>query len=174
MMTLSVGCRRIIRIAARYREQAAVSGAALLAAVGFALLVANSLHSQAPAGAVSGVADSSVSTPPIVYARAVCSLSNGDARASMVQGADGGASIVVGDKTWWLFGDTTFLPESGKQIEQNALASSTDAHDGGCPELHYFARNGIAVPFVPKDGSLTVWPAGAWPIDDHSFAFYTA
>ncbi len=30
------------------------------------------------------------------------------------------------------------------------------------------------MPFIPKDGSLTVWPSGAWPVDDHTFDFYTA
>ena len=30
------------------------------------------------------------------------------------------------------------------------------------------------MPFLPKDGSLTAWPSGAWPSSDHSFDFYTA
>ena len=112
--------------------------------------------------------------PPVVYARQICSFSNEDATAALVQGADGGQSLVVGGRTWWLFGDTLFLPQSGKQIEQNSIAWSDSRRDDGCPKLNYYARNGIAVPFLPKDGSLTAWPSGAWPVDDHSFDFYTA
>lgn len=113
--------------------------------------------------------------PAAISARELCSFSNDDAREALVQGADGGFSVVQGGKTWWFFGDTLFLAESGKQIEQNAVAWSDTVDDHGCPELHYYARNGIAVPFIPKDGSLTVWPAGAWPRPDgRTVDVYTA
>ncbi|TAK56043.1 MAG: hypothetical protein EPO22_13965, partial [Dehalococcoidia bacterium] len=52
--------------------------------------------------------------------RLVCSFSNDDADAALIQGADGGASIVAGGRSWWFFGDTLFLAQSGKQIEANA------------------------------------------------------
>ncbi len=112
--------------------------------------------------------------PPAVFARQICSFSNEDAAAAFVQGADGGQSLVVGGRTWWLFGDTLFLAASGKQIEQNAIAWSDTRRPDGCPKLNYHARDGIAVPFLPKDGSLTVWPSGAWAVGDHAFDFYTS
>lgn len=110
-----------------------------------------------------------------IDARVVCSLSNEDALASLVTGADGGSSVPVAGKTWWLFGDTIFRGDSGKQIEPNSIASSRELSATGCPKLEYLSQDGIAVPFIEKDGSLTVWPTGAWPADDgKSFYFYTA
>lgn len=145
--------------------------AAIPAIAGAALLAARSVR---PSAGTGSQAFTNEAPPPIVYARQICSFSNDDAKAALVQGADGGQSLVVGGRTWWLFGDTLFLPQSGKQIEQNSIAWSDARGDDGCPKLDYYARNGVAVPFLPKDGSLTVWPSGAWPIDDHSFDFYTA
>ena len=145
--------------------------AAVPAIAGAALLVARSVR---PSTGTDGQTLTIEAPPPVVYARQICSFSNEDATAALVQGADGGQSLVVGGRTWWLFGDTLFLPQSGKQIEQNSIAWSDGRRDGGCPKLNYYARNGIAVPFLPKDGSLTAWPSGAWPVDDHSFDFYTA
>ena len=141
----------------------AIAGAALLA-----------IHVLRPGAATRGAPLDAGPPPAVVYARPLCSFSNEDAKAALVQGADGGESIVIGDKTWWLFGDTLFQAESGKQIEQNSIAWSDSLRPDGCPLLHYYARAGVAIPFLPKDGSLTVWPTGAWPVDDHSFDFYTA
>src|SRR6185295_135354 len=122
--------------------------------------------------------ESAVAADPVpraIFTRQLCSFSNDDAKASLIQGSDGGMSVVVGDRTWWLFGDTLFLAESGKQIEQNVIAWSDDAHDDGCPHLHYYTGpNGVAVPFLPKDGSLTAWPSGVRAVDDHTLEFYTA
>lgn len=153
------------------RDHAPVAAAVFVVLAGLVLLIARSLPGTGPAAAISSVETSSA--PPAISARIVCSFSNDDARAAMVSGADGGASLVIGGRTYWLFGDTTFLPESGKQIEQNSVAWSDGSAPGGCPQLHYYSRDGIAVPFLPKDGSLTVWPTGAWADTDHSFDFYT-
>lgn len=155
-----------------YRDQIIIGGAALLAVAGFVLLVTSAFSSAAATPRVSVPGE--LAGPPVIATRLLCSFSNPDAEAALVQGADGGASIVVGDRTYWIFGDTLFLPESGKQIEQNTIAWSSGTHADGCPELQYYARDGAAVPFLPKDGSLTAWPLGAWPVDDHSFDFYTA
>lgn len=147
---------------------------ALTAVPAIAGAVLLSVHLFRPDAATGGAALDADPPPAVVYARPLCSFSNDDAKAALVQGADGGESIVVGDKTWWLFGDTLFLAESGKQIEQNSIAWSDSLRPDGCPLLHYYAPNGIALPFLPKDGSLTVWPEGAWPVDGHSFDFFTA
>lgn len=112
--------------------------------------------------------------PAAVSGRLICSFSNADAAAALIQGADGGASVVAGDRTWWLFGDTLFLWQSGKQIEANSIAWSTNDQPGQCPHLSYHARNGIGVPFLAKDGSLTVWPSGALALDGHTIALYVA
>ncbi len=170
----------------RLSGPALLGASALLAASGLVLLAARALRSSAavppPAAAAppaTAPAPSPTATPaaPAAAVRAqatmVCSFSNADAVASQVQGADGGQSVVVGDRTYWLFGDTLFLPASGKQIEANSIAWSSGDAPGACPKLHYDARNGIAVPFIPKDGSLTVWPAGGFPVDAHSFDVYT-
>ncbi|HLB23998.1 MAG TPA: DUF4185 domain-containing protein [Dehalococcoidia bacterium] len=148
----------------------AVAGAAALS--GAALLVARQIGSSSTT--TQGEPLPVALPPAVVYARELCTLSNEDAAAALVQGADGGISLVVGDRTWWLFGDTLFLAESGKQIEQNSIAWSQELRPDGCPRLQYYAPDGVALPFLPKDGSLTVWPTGAWPVDDHSFDFYTA
>lgn len=147
-----------------------VALAALPALAGAGLLAAQALR---PTTGTRAHAFSPDPAPPAVYAREICSLSNGDARAALVQGADGGESFVVGDRIWWLFGDTLFLADSGKQIEQNSIAWSDTLDSDGCPKLNYYARDGIAVPFLPKDGSLTVWPSGGWAVDDHTLDFYT-
>ena len=145
--------------------------AAVPAIAGAVLLAAQALR---PAATTGGAPLADEAAPAVVYARSLCSFSNDDAHAALVQGADGGDSIVVGDKTWWLFGDTLFEAASGKQIEQNSIAWSDRLRPDGCPQLNYYAPNGIALPFLPKGGSLTVWPTGAWPTDDHSFDFFTA
>jgi 4-amino-4-deoxy-L-arabinose transferase-like glycosyltransferase len=161
-----------VAIGATYARWALLAAAAAAALSGAALLVARQLGSSSTA--TEGRPLPVEAAPPVVYARELCTLSNEDARAALVQGADGGMSVVVGDKTWWLFGDTLFLAESGKQIEQNSIAWSDELRPDGCPRLYYYAPDGVALPFLPKDGSLTVWPAGAWPVDDRSFDFYTA
>jgi hypothetical protein len=115
-----------------------------------------------------------VAAPSAIAVSQVCSFANGDATAAKIQGGDGGQSVVVGGRSYWLFGDTLFLPSSGKQIEPNAIAWSTSGGDAAaCPRLTYFARNAIGAPFIPKDGSLTVWPGGAYAVDDHTFDVYT-
>lgn len=155
---------------------AALASCAALALAGLVLLIvqsrAGSAASPAPAR-MTATATGPGDGPADVAVSPVCSLANGDATAAHIQGADGGQSLVVGGRSWWLFGDTLFLPSSGKQIEPNAIASSSSAGDGGCPRLTYFARNGTGVPFLAKDGSLTVWPAGAYAVDDHTFDVYT-
>jgi hypothetical protein len=112
--------------------------------------------------------------PGAISARVLCTLSNEDAASALVAGGDGGTSVVVGDKTWWLFGDTLFEGRSGKQIEANSIASSQGLRPDGCPRLAYYAPNGTAIPFIEKDGSLTVWPTGAWPSGNEGFDFYIA
>jgi len=97
----------------------------------------------------------------VVESRLVCSFANDDAKTAMVEGADGGQSVQIRDRTYWLFGDTLFYPQSGKQIEPNTMAFSTIRDANGCPELHYVSRNGVAERVIQKDGSLTVWPSGA-------------
>src|SRR4029079_17891054 len=144
--------------------------AAIPALAGAALLASRALDS----GSATSAPGQPTAAPPAVYAHRVCSLSNDDAHAHQVQGADGGASYVVGDRTWWLFGDTLFLAASGKQIEANSIAWSDPRDAAGCPTLHYYERGGIAVPFLPKDGSLTVWPSGGWAQDARTLDFYTA
>ena len=112
--------------------------------------------------------------PGVTAGRLVCSFSNADAAKALIQGADGGASVVDGDRTWWLFGDTLFLAQSGKQIEPNSIAWSAGGAPGQCPQLTYYTRGGIGVPFLAKDGALTVWPSGAFAIDDHTIGLYVA
>ncbi|MHB8378242.1 MAG: DUF4185 domain-containing protein [Dehalococcoidia bacterium] len=157
---------------------ALLAASALLAVSGLVLLAARTLRSSAavppPASApLAAAPPATAPMAPAARAELVCSFSNADAVASQVQGADGGQSVVVGDRTYWLFGDTLFLPASGKQIEPNSIAWSSGDAPGRCPKLRYHARDGVAVPFIPKDGSLTVWPAGAFPVDAHSFDVYT-
>jgi hypothetical protein len=110
---------------------------------------------------------------PIVSARFVCSFANDDAARAYVEGADGGQSVVAGNRTYWLFGDTLFAGASGKQIEANTIASSTTVDADGCPELSYHTQSAVAVPFLQKDGSLTVWPSGAIANDDGTFDVFT-
>jgi hypothetical protein len=158
------------------RSVLAVGLAAIPAILGAVLLITRSAE---PSASTTGAAMAEDAVPQPIFTRMLCTLSNEDAKASLVQGADGGMSVVVGDKTWWLFGDTLFLAQSGKQIEQNSIAWSDSRENGGlrpdgCPRLHYYSKDGIAIPFLPKDGSLTVWPAGVWADSDHSFEFYTA
>jgi len=142
-----------------------------LAALGFVLLAVRAASRAAPGD--SAPVDA-VAPPPAAAGRLLCSFSNADARAALIQGSDGGQSVVVGDRTWWLFGDTLFLPQSAKQIEPNAIAWSRDDAPGRCPRLTYDANGGIGQPFIPKDGSLTVWPAGAFAIDNRTIGLYTA
>jgi hypothetical protein len=157
----------------RLRFLLAITIAALPALAGAALLLGRVLGGTSTPTA--GETLPAALPPPAVYARELCSFSNGDAREALVQGADGGFSVAQGGKTWWFFGDTLFLAASGKQIEQNAIAWSDGVDDHGCPALHYHAQDGVAVPFIPKDGSLTVWPVGAWPRPDgRTIDAYTA
>jgi hypothetical protein len=109
-----------------------VAGAAVPALAGFVLLAAQSLQSLSPGG-------DSTSRPPtpepvVLYARPLCTFANDDARAALIDGADGGASVVVGGRSFWLFGDTLFAGESGKQIEQNAIAWSNGEREDGCQD----------------------------------------
>ncbi len=159
--------------AGRFHAEWAVLGLAAAAALsGGILLLAREIRSSS--STTLGESLPVGAAPAVIYARELCSLSNEDAQAAYVQGADGGLSVVVGDKTWWLFGDTLFDGASGKQIEQNSIAWSQELRPDGCPRLHYYAPDGVAIPFIRKDGSLTVWPSGAWAIDDHTLDFYTA
>jgi hypothetical protein len=150
------------------REVVAVTFAALLALTGFVLIVRQATRPQATADT------GQLAPPPVaVSSRVVCSLSNDDARAALVQGADGGISVSAGKRTYWLFGDTLLLPQSGKQIQPNSIAWSDVTAAPGCPKLTYYTEGGSAAPFIEKDGALTVWPSGPWPVDDHTFDFYT-
>ncbi len=153
----------------------ALGSSVLLAATGFALLSARSAH-PGTSRRYSPAPDqqAAVAAPASVSARLVCSFSNTDAQAAAIQGADGGQSVIAGGRTYWLFGDTLFLPRSGKQIEPNTIAWSSRDQPGRCPQLTYYARDGIGVPFIAKDGSLTVWPTGAFASSDHTFDIYTA
>ncbi len=156
---------------ARRSGRLLIALAAIPAIAGAALLLARAAQ---PSTTTTGQPLSAVPAPPAIFARQICSFSNEDARAALVQGGDGGQSIVVGARTWWLFGDTLYLAESGKQIGANSIAWADTRDAEGCPELHYISQNGLAAPFLPKDSSLTAWPSGAWPSSDHSFDFYTA
>jgi hypothetical protein len=146
-----------------------------LAAAGAVLIAV-----RATTGGASAGGSPALSSPPRLVApaaasaRLVCSFSNEDAASALIQGADGGASIVAGGRTWWFFGDTLFLPQSGKQIEANSIAWSQDDVPGRCPRLTYHARDGVGVPFLEKDGSLTVWPSGAIPVNDTTIDLYVA
>jgi hypothetical protein len=157
----------------RLRGAALLSAAAVLALAGFVLVVSRSVRSSAAGPGRAAPDGQRASVAPTAAGQLLCSFSNPDAVAAEVQGADGGQSVVVGGKTYWIFGDTLFLPASGKQIEPNTIASSAGNAADACPKLTYSTKNGIAVPFVAKDGSLTVWPAGAFAVDDHSFDVYT-
>lgn len=154
----------------RFAPMAALAACAMLAVAGFVLLM---MQSRAGSAASPARPVNAANAPSAVAVSQVCSLANADATAAKIQGADGGQSVVVGGRSYWLFGDTLFLPVSGKQIEPNAIAWSPAGDSAGCPRLTYFARDGIGSPFIPKDGSLTVWPAGAYAVDDHTFDVYT-
>jgi hypothetical protein len=78
--------------------------AALPAVAGLILLSVQALRLPASAG------DEIPPEPPDAAARIVCSFSNDDAARATVAGADGGISVVLGDRTYWLFGDTLLLP----------------------------------------------------------------
>ncbi|HYM15101.1 MAG TPA: DUF4185 domain-containing protein [Dehalococcoidia bacterium] len=145
--------------------------AAVLAASGFVLLVLQAAWPSDPGGATPAVTSAPAGA---IYSRLICSFANDDARAAQVQGADGGISVMAGGRTYWLFGDTLLLPQSGRQIQPNAIAWSGQTAPGTCPKLTYYTRRGEAAPFVDKDGALTVWPMGPWRIGDHAFDFYTA
>jgi hypothetical protein len=149
----------------------ALGAAALFAAAGLGVLVLEASGSSGPAADAREKVPLAV--PAVLNTRLVCSFANADARRAQIHGADGGYSVVVGGRTFWLFGDTLLLSASGRQIQQNALAWSGGRGPDGCPSLQYLARGGAATPILPKDGSLTDWPSGAWPLDDHTFAFYT-
>jgi len=155
-------------VGALRKTSSVLLGAAALPAIAGALLLATRGGPGAPA-----VAGQPPLPAPIVAARLVCSFANNDAAAAMVEGADGGQSVVVGGRTYWLFGDTLFAAASGKQIEANTIASSGGTDAAGCPRLTYHARDGIAVPFIEKDGSLTAWPSGAIARDDGTFDAWT-
>ena len=150
--------------------------ALVLASAGAVLIAARAALSIAPGAATTAAHEPS--SAPVAPAAAsgglVCSFSNADAAASLIQGADGGASVVAGGRSWWLFGDTLFLPQSGKQIEANSIAWSQHDAPGECPQLEYHARDGVAVPFLAKDGALTVWPSGAIAVDDRAVDLFVA
>jgi hypothetical protein len=149
--------------------------ALVLAAAGAVLVAARAAAGSASAGGSPALSSPSRTVAPAAAStRLVCSFSNEDAAAAMIQGADGGASIVAGGRTWWFFGDTLFLPQSGKQIEANSIAWSQDDQPGKCPRLSYHARDGIGVPFLQKDGSLTVWPSGTIAVADRTIDLYVA
>jgi hypothetical protein len=155
----------------RTRAQAlAVAIAAVPAIAGFVLLAAQPLQSLSVGG--DSTTPPATLKPVVLYARPLCTFANEDARAALIDGVDGGASVVVGGRAFWLFGDTLFLPESGKRIEQNTIAWSQGQREDGCPKLEYYTRNGIAIPFLPKDGSLTNWPVGGWAVDDRFLDIY--
>ncbi len=158
------------------RRQWLAPGAFALLAVLALVLVATAEGRPAASAQLSQAPDNGLPdnvSPSVVATRMVCSFANSDARGAHIQGADGGASVLVGDTSYWLFGDTLLLPESGRQIQPNALAWSTTRSPDGCPSLQYFTDAGVAAPLLDKDGSLTAWPSGAWPIDDHTFDFFT-
>jgi hypothetical protein len=159
--------------ALRRRPAPAALAVALLLAVAGAVLLAARAASPTASGAAKGGTARVAEAPP-ARGRLICSFSNADAAAALIQGADGGQSIVVGDRTWWLFGDTLFLASSSKQIEANSIAWSQHDEAGQCPRLSYQAQRGVGTPFLAKDGSLTVWPAGAFAIDDHTLGLYIA
>jgi hypothetical protein len=160
-----------LRTAQQHVQALAVAGAALPAVAGFVLLAAQWLQ---PPGASGDSKEPTAPSAVALGARPLCTLSNEDAQAVLIDGADGGISVVVGGRTFWLFGDTLFAAESGKQIEQNSIAWSKAQRADGCPELQYYARDGVAIPFIPKDGSLTNWPVGAWAVDDRFLDIYVA
>jgi hypothetical protein len=172
-MLRSLAARARLPSTLRTHAQAlAVASAAVPAIAGFVLLAAQSLQSLGPVG--DSTTPLATLEPVVVYARPLCTFANEDAQAALIDGADGGASVVVGDRAFWLFGDTLFAGESGKQIEQNSIAWSKGQREDGCPKLEYYTRNGIGVPFLPKDGSLTNWPAGSWAVDDRFLDIYVA
>jgi hypothetical protein len=152
----------------RHGSALVLACAAVFAIAGLATLVLRSSAWGSP-----NMGAGHATAPGVADAGFVCSFSNADAERAQIHGADGGYSVVVGGQTFWLFGDTLLLSQSGRQIQQNALAWSNGRGPDGCPSLQYLASGGAATPILPKDGSLTDWPSGAWPLDDHTFAFYT-
>ena len=105
----------------------------------------------------------------------LCSFVNDRAVAAFIQGADGGASVAVGNRSYWFFGDTLLIPQSqsSRQIVPNSLAWSAAGATGHCPSLHYLQHDGVAASFLEKEGSLTVWPSGAWRSEDGLLELYT-
>ncbi len=136
---------------------ALLGASAMLALAGLVLLTTHRPGASATSAGAAGPAG----VPAAVSTGFVCSLSNADASAALIQGADGGQSVTLGARSYWLFGDTLLLPTSGRQIQQNAIAWSDDAARGNCPNLKYQTSAGAAAPFIAKDGALTVWPSGA-------------
>lgn len=153
-----------------WKPRFSLGAAALPAVAGFVLLAARAVE---PVAVPDDHLPSPDPAPPAIHARFICSLANDDAKRALVQGADGGLSVVAAGRSYWLFGDTLFLPQSGKQIEQNSIAWSDERDADGCPHLTYHVRDGIAAPFLPKDGSLTSWPSGAIANADGTIDFYT-
>ncbi len=157
----------------RRRGALIVLATAAVLAVGGALLVGARLL-QTGGGAQAPSPVLAADRPAVVYARPVCTFSNQDASAALVKGADGGASIVLGGRSYWLFGDTLYDKTSGREISQNSLAWSDSRDENGCPRLTYYTapEGGRALPFIEKDGSLTVWPSGVMAVDDHTIDVY--
>lgn len=114
------------------------------------------------------------SGPVILYDRAVCSLINSDATAASIAGQDGGASIHLDGKSYFVFGDTGYLgnPEQ-VAFSPNGVAVSTDNDASDCIAMTHKATNGIARPLLPQEpDETTLWPDGLLPASDGDMWFY--
>jgi Domain of unknown function (DUF4185) len=114
--------------------------------------------------------------PVAVAARSVCRLvaDNPAAAEATVLGADGAQSVVVGDKQYWLFGDTFRQGPGGRRdVIPAGLATSTDFDGSDCVDLTFKTdADGIVIPMFPRGDETTAWPDGAVALPDGSIVFY--
>jgi hypothetical protein len=116
-----------------------------------------------------------VDTPVVVSVRAVCRMiaDNPDAAQSQVRGVDGAASVVVGGRGYWFFGDTVRNGPGGRQdVIPATVATSTDFDGHDCVRLQFKKADGVATPLFPRAEETTAWPDGVFVRDDGSIAFY--
>lgn len=112
--------------------------------------------------------------PVILYDRVVCSLLNSDATVASIAGQDGGASIYIDGKSYFIFGDTAYLANPEKvTFSPNGVAVSTDTNASDCIAMAHKATNGIARPLLPqRPDETSLWPDGLLPAPDGDIWFY--
>lgn len=113
--------------------------------------------------------------PVVMTARLVCRLiaDTPGAASAHVLGADGVASVEVGETVYWFFGDTLRRGPNGRRdVIHSTVATSSDKDARDCVELTFKTSDGSAEPLFPRLDETTAWPDGVLPLDDGGIAFY--